>query len=124
MQQTLDGEVKAKNEQARQKKLKDDENAELQSAIDSNEKVCLCLLRISLTSAENVCLLFCGGFPNSNRHQQILLPFFVCTKFCLLIVTECTLVELYFCSLPAGSVRLGQEGEVVVCSAEGDKRVV
>ncbi len=42
VQQTLDGEVKAKNEQARQKKLKDDENAELQSAIDGNEKVRLC----------------------------------------------------------------------------------
>lgn len=39
VQQTLEEEVKAKNEQARQKKLKESENAELQSAVDANEKV-------------------------------------------------------------------------------------
>ena len=39
VQQTLEEEVKAKNEQARQKKLREGENAELQSTIDANEKV-------------------------------------------------------------------------------------
>ncbi len=37
--QTLEEEVKAKNEQARQKKLKEGENAELQAAVDANDKV-------------------------------------------------------------------------------------
>ncbi len=43
VQQTLEEEIKAKNEQARQKKLKDGENADLQAAIDANEKVYICI---------------------------------------------------------------------------------
>lgn len=39
VQQTLEEEIKAKNEQARQKKLKDGENAELQAAVDTSDKV-------------------------------------------------------------------------------------